>query len=344
MVYRKNQRKKSLMMCIVAIVLFIVGVTAGTITYAYFSDSAKAENTLNFGKLAIKTGGNGSSEHVNLVLTPKTTSKGLVPTDTVTIEGSVGLEENSVPAYIRIKAEIEDQNGNKIAGAFKTGLMSQIGEIIDATGNKQWFVVGRYLYLGNEIKPNNPFNFNENNTNSNDAIAVKNNIKMTSEMLANDIEGNQIKITFTFQAIQSAGMKDGADSAIGTLTNYTQANAIRISTIPAWEEIFGVDLNEMYDDTWKYTRGTFTQTMGADVQMAGYGTFTPSDGNNSGDYIQFGWYPQTIKSSDVTITNATSKFAGFDCYVGDDKSLYVKVESPTPYNNGNSCKYSDGKT
>ena len=334
-----NKRKQSLMMCMVCLMLFIFGVTAG-ISYAYFSDSKTASNTLNFGKLIISTKGETTT---TITLTPNQKNGmtendvyKIAVNDTVSIAGSIGLEENSVPAYIRMKVDMADQNSNKITGEFKTGFMAQMAEMIDTT-NKQWFVVGNYLYLGNEINADNPFVFSDSNTNTSGATAVNNKIKMTNEMLTNEIAGNQITITFTLQAIQVAGMTraDGT-TAVGTLTGYTEGNAEIIAGIPVWKEIFGVDLNEFYSETWTYTRGTFSQTMTANAQMASYGTF---EEDNSGEFIQFGWYPQTIKASSVTITT-TKKFAGWDCYVGSDEYLYVKVASPTPYNSGNRLLYS----
>ena len=73
-----NKRKQSLMMCMVCIMLFIFGVTAG-ISYAYFSDSKKAENTLNFGKLRIELtdGTSTANTQIKLEFNKKTLIKNI---------------------------------------------------------------------------------------------------------------------------------------------------------------------------------------------------------------------------------------------------------------------------
>ena len=346
-----NKRKQSLMMCMVSILLFIFGVTAG-ISYAYFSDSKNVTNTLNFGKLIISTEGETTT---TVTLTPKQengmTENGvykIAANDTVSIAGSIGLEENSMPAYIRIKVEMFDQNSNNITGAFKTGFMAQMAEMIDPTDIKQWFVVGNYLYLGNEINAGNPFVFSESNTNTSEATAEKNEIKMTDEMLTNEVAGKAITITFTLQAIQSAGM--GL-----TLSNYTQANATSISQLAVWQEIFGVDLNAIYSNEYAtgYVRGTLeadgkgkTYTDNAQVgyQMtkSPYNYFKPSSDNTAGDYVAFGFYPQTIKDNSVVVKDSCKEtFNGIEYYLGSDGYLYEQVKENANYTG---YKYSDGTT
>ena len=329
-----NQRKKSIMFCIVCIMLFLFGVTAG-ISYAYFSDSKEVSSVLNFGKLIISTQGEKTT---TVTLEPNQgngmTENGvykIAANDTVSIAGTIGLEENSVPAYIRIKVDMVDQNSNKIKGAFKTGFMAQMAEMIDTTNNKQWFVVGNYLYLGNEINAENPFVFSESNSNTNGATAVKNKIKMTNEMLTNEIAGNQITVKFTIQAIQSAGMNL-------TLSNYTSENATKIAGIPVWQEIFGVDLNAIYSNEYatNYVRGTLNDTDYKDAQVENqmtkspYNYFTKSS-DNTGDYVAFGFYPQTIKDAKVSIDeNNKETFNGVEYYLGSDGYLYFKQEA-NPY-------------
>ena len=331
-----NQRKKSIMFCIVCIMLFLFGVTAG-ISYAYFSNSKEVSSVLNFGKLIISTQGEKTT---TVTLEPNQgngiTENGvykIAANDTVSIAGTIGLEENSVPAYIRIKVDMVDQNSNKIKGAFKTGFMTQMAEMIDTTNsnNKQWFVVGNYLYLGNEINADSSFVFSESNTNTSGATAEKNKIKMTNEMLTNEIAGNQITVKFTIQAIQSAGM--GL-----TLSNYTQANATSISQLAVWQEIFGVDLNAIYSNEYatNYVRGTLNDTDYKDAQVASqmtkspYNYFTKSS-DNTGDYVAFGFYPQTIKDAKVSIDeNNKETFNGVEYYLGSDGYLYFKQEA-NPY-------------
>ena len=346
MEYRKNQRKKSLMVCIVFIMLFILGVTAGTISYAYFSDSAKAENTLNFGKLRIElTDGTGTANtQIKLEATDKT--RRLAPNDTVTITGSVGLEDNSVPAYIRMKIDIADSAGTKIIStAFNQAFMDEMSKIKD--GNKQWFVVGNYLYLGNAISAGeaNDFTYSASCTNT-DTLTPANTIKVTDEMLIEEIKGENITITFTYQAIQSSGLSGNVKE-----NGYTTNNATNISNILAWGQLFSEDYNEIYVNEYatSYVRGTLNETAyktGAQVsyQMtkSPYNYFTKSV-NNAGDYVAFGFFPQTImaEADDVDVDeNNKAIFNGVEYYLGSDGYLYERVKE-------NGCnvnfKYSNGE-
>ena len=354
-----NQRKQSLMFCFVCIMLFIFGVTAG-ISYAYFIDHKEVTNTLNFGKLIISTKGETTT---TVTLTPNKengmTENGvykIAVNDTVSIAGSIGLEENSVSAYIRMKVEMVDQNSNKIIGAFKTGFMAQMAEMVDPTNSKQWFIVGNYLYLGNEINSGSPFVFSGSNKNTSEATAVNNKIKMTDEMLTNEIAGNQITITFTLQAIQSAGMKDASGNEMGTLSNYTQANATKIAGIPVWDEIFFNALDE--NELGVYEAPTHTTNA-----MDSRGTFTrgAKDANGKYTHIELGTYPQTKYSGDANSLEPTSekyniienKSAKLDNYVGTPAEYtiykhkttgdkYIRMDKVNPYSS--SYKYSGSTT
>ena len=325
------------MMCMVAIMLFIFGVTAG-ISYAYFTDHKEVSNTLNFGKLMIAT---NESNVVELTLTgDPVETKRLGVSDKVTIAGSIGLEENSVPAYIRMKMKVyESGTTTEIKSTFNEAFMAEMAKVVYKESNNvemQWFIVGKYLYLGNKIEAGKPFVYSNANTNAN-----KNEITLTEAMVPNELQGKDVDVKFTLQAIQSAGM--GL-----TLSNYTQANATSISQLAVWQEIFGADLNAIYSNEYAtgYVRGTLNDTeYKAGAQVARQMTKSPynyfaKSSDNTGNYVAFGFFPQTIKTSSVKIDeNNKETFNGVEYYLGSDGYLYEKVKENA---NGTSYKYSDG--
>ncbi len=103
-----NQRKKSLMFCFVCIMLFIFGVTAG-ISFAYFTDHKEVGNTLNFGKLVVSANGNAGTSTASKVFVfgnASSENNGLLGVgDTIDFKGTVGLEDNSISAYLRMKLD-----------------------------------------------------------------------------------------------------------------------------------------------------------------------------------------------------------------------------------------------
>jgi hypothetical protein len=52
---------------------------------------------------------------------------------------------------------------------------------------------------------------------------------------------------------------------------------------------------------------------------------TDGSGGTNSVYVEFGHWPQTIKSEQVRINNSMTKnMGGFVCYLGDDGNYYVK--------------------
>ena len=205
-----KRRQTTLLFIMAMLITFCLGVG---LSYAYFSDSKTASNTLSFGKLKIAT---NASNVVNLTLTGNASDESgkLAPNDTITIKGLISLEENSVPAYIRMKMDIyENGTTNKIGATFKSALMEEMAKI--TSSNMQWFVVGNYLYLGNQITASDTFTYD-------------NTITLTETMIPEEMQGKDVNVVMEYQAIQSAGM--GL-----TLTGYTEANATKISALKAWD-------------------------------------------------------------------------------------------------------------
>ena len=283
--------KKSVMFCLVCIILFLFGVTAG-MSFAYFSDDKKASSILNFGKLRIAI---DESNSVTLTGNPKgAVTERLLPNDTVTINGSVGLESGSVPAYIRMKINVyEKGTNNEIYSTFNNAFMAEMAKIKD--GDKQWFVVGNYMYLGNKIEAGNPFVYSEANTNEN-----RNVITLTEEMVPEVLQEKDVDVKLTYQAIQSMGVKDASGNAL-TLTGYTQANANKISVLEPW-----LPFNSLADE---YSLGTWTAPTHVENAMDARGTFNKG-AQKEGKYthIEFGTYPQTFYSTSsegLTLTDET---------------------------------------
>ena len=345
-----NQRQKSSTAIFLVIISVMFLMLVG-LSYAYFSDTKEVSNTLNFGKLVISTQGQTTT---TVELNPNEanglTENGvykIAKNDTVSIAGSIGLESGSVPAYIRMKVKMVDQNNNVISGIFKNNFMDQMAEMIDPTSNKQWFVIGDYLYLGNKIEEGNPFVFSTNNTNTSSATAEKNRIKMTEEMLTNEIQGKAVTIKFILQAIQSAAMKDASGKALTLATGYTQENATKIAGIPVWQEIF-------FDALEEYSLGTWTTPTHVENSMDARGTFNKG-AQKEGKYthIEFGTYPQTFYSTSnagltltnekYTLYNNAENNAGIksDYQVYKDASGNKYVEITTVRSSNSSNVYSD---
>ena len=329
MVYRKSQRKQSLIKCIVAITVFIIGITAG-VSFAYFSDSAKAENILNFGKLKIKT---GSNEKVEVTLTENATTSGkLAPNDTVTISGEIGLEEGSVNAYIRMKIIVYEKGKEvEIDSTFNDAFMAEMAKI--QSGNMKWFVAeDGYMYLGNEIVAGEPFKYKSDNTDK---------VTLTNEMIPEVLQGVGVDVVFVYQAIQSSGLNGNVKE-----NGYTENNANSISKLEAWTEYNKQD----------FELGTWTAPTHTANAMDGYGTFNKGamvEGKYT--HIQFGKYPQTRYTGDTTaLKNTGRKYVLYKIGVSSKVRLeydiyrststnkeYIKMDSANAYNNN--FKYSDGE-
>ncbi len=180
----------------------------------------------------------------------------------------------------------------------------------------QWFVASDgYMYLGNAIKADNPFKYSGSE------------VILTDKMIPQEFQGIKVDVTFIYQAIQYAGM--GLE-----INGYTQDNVNEISALEAWSE-FVPDIKGIYSGEYatSYVRGTLDDTAyktGAQVAYqktkSPYNYFTKSS-NNTGDYVAFGFFPQTIMANDVTIKEKwKGTFNGVEYYIGSDGYLYENVK------------------
>ena len=326
----KKQDKTLFALCIGVVFMLIV---TAVMSFAYFTARAESETqAIQFGVLELDVIDgfelkNEENQNVKIV-----------PGCTIKMAGTIKLTETSnVDAFVRVKPTVTVEKDGKTATDVSADTFVELFNSALFSGNGSWKTpetTDGYIYFAGK--------FSNSNTGTNivKSFDLSNaSFELDATKFGNVWQGVTVSIGLTVQALQSAHV--GVDNVADT-TTYPNAQSLvnAIANIEAWEDEFGEAeaLKAIYDETWTYTRGEFSQTKTANAQMASYGTFTES---SSGEYIQFGWYPQTIKANEVTITTTTKKFAGWDCYVGSDSCLYVKVASPTPYG-VNGTTYSNG--
>lgn len=120
--------------------LMIVG-----LSFAYFTDKKSVTNTLNFGKLRIEITGGTGTVNTQLTLTGVAVDESgrLAPKDKIKLEGSVGLESNSVDAYIRMKMIVTEKGtGEEIDSTFNEAFMEEMAKISYNICNGLWQVMG----------------------------------------------------------------------------------------------------------------------------------------------------------------------------------------------------------
>ncbi len=326
----KKQDKTLFALCIGVVFMLIV---TAVMSFAYFTARAESETqAIQFGVLELDVIDgfelkNEENQNVKIV-----------PGCTIKMAGTIKLTDTSnVDAFVRMKPMVTVEKDGKTATDVSADTFVELFNSALSSDNGSWKTpetTDGYIYFAGK--------FSNSNTGTN--IVKSFNLSSASFELdatkfGNVWQGVTVSIGLTVQALQSAHV--GVDNVADTTTYPTTQSLVNaIASIEAWEDEFRVfKLDNMYKKSWDYTRGTFSQPMQKNAQMLGYGVFTE---NNSGEYIQFGWYPQTIKADSVTITAQKMKWAGFDCYVGTDSCLYVEVVNPTPCNGGTDRLYSNG--
>lgn len=353
---RVSARAKSFLGMVIFSLVFIFGATMG-VTFAYFSDTVTTTSTLNFGKLKIDLSNNVAGEVQKTIAVNAVqgvngyydgTKYWMSSSDIVTLAGSVGLEQNSIDAYIRMKITLLDEDDKTVmARAFRLGFLNQMQTIVqNVSGTKiKWFVVGNYLYLGNKITDSTPFTYSASNENEDTSKTTKNAVEVTDNMLVECLHGQTIKIKFTYQAVQTAGLD------LGSLSGYSQENATAISNLSIWQDVFGVDLNDMYEiygegyvsgtldnavthnGTEYATYGDYTSVLGKEVGvLSPYAFFNKDEAivMQKNRYVAFGFYPQTIKATSAVLVNSaepTYTFNGNNYYMDKDGYLYERANS-----------------
>ncbi|MBQ8749003.1 MAG: leucine-rich repeat protein [Clostridia bacterium] len=242
----KGTKRQKLALTIMIAMLLIFSLSAG-ISFAYFSASkTSAEQILKFGKLVV-TINDGASDVISI-----TSDAEMSDSSVIALSGSIGLEDGSSNAYLRIKPNVamEYSDGTAVdadaVSEFKTLLLTGLADA-DSTGIMQ--KVGNYVYYAGEFTDSTTYNF------------AGKSINLASYTFNDAWQGASVTISFTIQAIQSSGL--GLDlSSYGTNT----AKATAISNLSAWG-IFVIPL---------YTDSIATYTLSDD------GTYYSVKANNTG--------------------------------------------------------------
>lgn len=178
------------------------------------------------------------------------------------------------------------------------------------------------------------------------------------------METSAASVSATFKKIKYKLTLSASPSTKGSIKAVYKGTSTEISngTLVEWGE--QITITATASDAKKYRLKALSAT-GVSIGTTSPQTFTMptkavsvtatfEDACESGDYtpdgtetidgktfdcVKFGLWPQTIKKSNVSITNTTKTVGMFTCYKGSDNEWYVRVDNSKNYPNG---KYSDG--
>ncbi|MBQ8749052.1 MAG: leucine-rich repeat protein [Clostridia bacterium] len=194
--------------------LLVFCMSAG-ISFAYFSATkTSADQTLKFGKLVV-TVNDGASNVISI-----TSDAEMSDTSLIALSGSIGLEDGSSNAYLRIKPNVAMQytDGTAVDASavseFKTLLLTGLADA-DSTGIMQ--KVESYVYYAGDFTESTTYKF------------ANKKINLASYAFNDAWQGATVTISFTIQAIQSSGL--GLD--LSSYSGYAN-KATAISNLSAW--------------------------------------------------------------------------------------------------------------
>ena len=248
----KGTKRQNLAIAIIVAMLLIFCMSAG-ISFAYFSATkTSAEQTLKFGKLVV-TVNDGASDIISI-----TSDAEMSDGSIIALSGTMGLDDYSSNAYLRIKPNVtmEYSDGTAVSSIavseFKSLLLTGLSDA-DSTGIMQ--KVGNYVYYAGEFTDTTTYNFESKS------------INLASYAFNDAWQGATVTISFTIQAIQSTGL--GLD--LSSYSTYAE-KATAISNLSAW----GSFLQKVYTDS------VGTYTLSTDES---YYSFKAKDSTVTGDVI-----------------------------------------------------------
>ncbi|MBQ8749577.1 MAG: leucine-rich repeat protein [Clostridia bacterium] len=214
----KGTKRQNLAIAIMVAMLVIFSMSAG-ISFAYFSAiKTSTDQILKFGKLVI-TVNDGASDVISI-----TSDAEMSDTSVIALSGTIGLEDGSSNAYLRIKPNVTMEYSDDAevdadaVSEFKSLLLTGLSDA-DSTGIMQ--KVGNYVYYAGDFTESTTYNFSGKS------------INLASYAFNDAWQGASVTISFTIQAIQSSGL--GLDlSSYGT----NSAKATAISNLSSWGESF----------------------------------------------------------------------------------------------------------
>ena len=320
----KKQDKTLLMLCIGVVFMLIV---TAVMSFAYFTARAQSETqTIQFGVLEL--------DPINdFSLTSKESHTPIVPGCTINMAGTIKLTTASnVDAFVRLKPTVTvTKNGKPVTNVSADTFVTLFNEAL-SKDNGKWktpttadgylYFVGKFSKGATNARIVESFNFTGSS------------FTIDPTTFGNEWQGVTVSIGLTVQALQSAhvGVDDVTDKT------YPQAQDLvnAIANIGAWKTEFKEDvkLNAIYTGKYatNYVRGTLNNTAyKAGAKVANQMTKSPFnyfEENSTGDYVAFGFYPQTLKDDNVNIDESNKEtFNEVDYYLGSDGYLYEKADS-----------------
>ncbi|MBQ8749914.1 MAG: hypothetical protein IJZ29_05565 [Clostridia bacterium] len=210
----KGTKRQNLALAIMVAMLLIFSMSAG-ISFAYFSASkTSADQTLKFGKIVV-TVNDGVSDVISVTSDAKMDGASLIA-----LSGTLGLEDGSLNAYLRIMPNVSMAYNDGTAvnasavSEFKTLLLTGLADA-DSTGIIQ--KVGNYVYYAGEFTESTAYNF------------ANKSINLASYAFNDAWQGATVSISFTIQAIQSSRL--GLE--LSSYSTYAE-KASAISNLSAW--------------------------------------------------------------------------------------------------------------
>ena len=173
-------------------------------------------------------------------------------TSVIALSGTIGLEDGSSNAFIRIMPNVSMvyEDGTAVDASavseFKTLLLTGLADA-DSTGIMQ--KVGNYVYYAGDFTENTAYNF------------AGKSINLASYAFNDAWQGATVTISFTIQAIQSSGL--GLD--LSSYSTYAE-KATAISNLSAWMTF------PVYEDGLAYTLsddGTYYSVRAKDSSVTG---------------------------------------------------------------------------
>ena len=134
----KIQRKRQSVTIAVFAVIAIISMAFGY-TLAFFSDKLSVSNTITFGKLKLQTlNGEGTASTATNAIKLTSSETLLASGDKITLSGSIGLEDNSVDSFVRMKLTTTYKSGETVKTVdsaddttFKTEFLKALATITD---------------------------------------------------------------------------------------------------------------------------------------------------------------------------------------------------------------------
>ena len=243
-----NQRKKSSTAILISIIAILSIMLVG-LSFAYFTDHKELSNTLSFGKLVVSVNGTAGTTSTKVLIfgNGSSVNNGLLDVgDTIDFKGTVGLEDNSISAYLRMKldsfkyytnssktTEATTKPSSSDKNAFITNFLTAVANSTKASSGTQqdWTYINNYLYYGKMIQEgsSNIYTFNSN-------------IEITEDLVPTSFWGLTIQFDIVIQAIQASGAVNSSNvkisDSVTATTTPTASTASTVASATMWASAF----------------------------------------------------------------------------------------------------------